>query len=282
METKITRGANEVIISDEKYTILIGERLNPTGRKRLTEALKNGDFSVVRQEAMVQVQGGADILDVNVGVAGVDEVSLIAEIVHLVMEAVDVPLCIDSNASRTLEVALKIYDGKPLVNSVNGEERSLVEILPLVKEYGAAVIGLPTDEKGIPNEVDRRLEIAQRIIERADSIGIPSHDVLIDCLAMTVGADSNAGLVTLETIHRIKKEFGVNITLGASNISFGLPDRNLLNGTFLAMTIAAGVNCPIVDVAKALPIVRASDLLLGRDRYAKRYTKAFRERSTSK
>ena len=175
--------------------------------------------------------------------------------------------------------ALKIYKGKPLVNSVSGEERSLGEILPLVKKYGTAVIGLPMDERGIPNDPDRRLAITQKILDRADSIGIAREDILIDPLAMTIGADGRAGGVILETIRRIKKEFGVNLTLGASNISFGLPDRDLLNGTFLAMAIAAGVNCPIVDVAKVLPIVRASDLVLGRDKYARRYTKTYREKN---
>jgi len=278
METKITRGSKEIVISDKHCTVLIGERLNPTGRKKLTEALKVGDLSLVKEEALAQVRSGADILDVNVGVAGVDEVSLISEVVHLVLESVEVPLCIDSNATRTLETALRLYKGKPLVNSVNGEERSLEEILPLVKEYGAAVIGLPGDEKGIPMDPERRLVITHKILDRAEAMGIPPENVVIDCLAMTVGADGKAGTVVLETIRKIRSEFGVNLTLGASNISFGLPDRALINSTFLAMAIAAGVNCPIVDAAKVLPVVRASDLILGRDMYARRYTKSYRER----
>jgi 5-methyltetrahydrofolate--homocysteine methyltransferase len=278
MQTKVTRESNEVIIGDETFTVLIGERLNPTGRKKLTEALEERRFELVSQEALSQVEAGADILDVNVGVSGADEVSLMVDVVHLLMETVQVPLCIDSNDPKTLEAALKIYRGKALVNSVNGEEHSLKEILPLAKMYGAAVIGLPADENGIPNEVDRRLEITHKIIDRAEAVGIPIEDVIIDCLAMTVGADAKAGILVLQTIQNIKKEFGVNLTLGASNISFGLPDRTLINGTFLSMAIANGINCPIVDAAKVIPIVRASDLILGRDTYARRYTKAYRER----
>jgi 5-methyltetrahydrofolate--homocysteine methyltransferase len=278
MQTKVSRESSEVVIGDEAFTVLIGERLNPTGRKKLSEALEEHNLDLVRQEAIAQVQAGADILDVNVGVTGVDEISLMVEVVHLVMATVQVPLCIDSNDPKTLEAALRIYKGKPLVNSVNGEERSLKEILPLVKQYGAAVIGLPGDEKGIPTDTERRLAITHKILERAEVMGISRENVIIDCLAMTVGADGKAGSVVLETIHKIKREFGVNLTLGASNISFGLPDRALINSTFLAMVIAAGVNCPIVDAAKVLPVVRASDLILGRDKYARRYTKSYRER----
>jgi 5-methyltetrahydrofolate--homocysteine methyltransferase len=281
MQTKVSRESNEVIIGDEAFTVLIGERLNPTGRKKLSEALKERNLDLVRQEAIAQVRAGADILDVNVGVTGVDEISLIVEVVHLVMETVQVPLCIDSNDPKTLEAALRIYKGKPLVNSVNGEERSLKEILPLVKEYGASVIGLPGDEKGIPTDPERRLVITHKILDRAEAMGISRENIVIDCLAMTVGADGKAGTVVLETIHKIKREFGVNLTLGASNISFGLPDRALINSTFLVMAIAAGVNCPIVDAAKVLPVVRATDLILGRDKYARRYTKSYRERQSS-
>ena len=280
METKITSATAEVIISPGGPTVLIGERINPTGKKKLSAALEAGDLELVRQEAKNQVQAGADILDVNVGAAGVDEVALLPEAVEAVMEVVEAPLCLDSNNPKALEAALKVYKGKALVNSVNGEERSLAEILPLVKEYGAAVVGLTIDDDGIANEVEKRFQIAEKIVERAAALGIPPEDVVIDSLAMAVGADTRAGLVTLEAVAKIRDGLGVNQTLGASNISFGLPDRRLLTGAFLVLAMGAGVTCPIVEAAKVRPIVLAADLALGRDDYARRYTQAFRQRQS--
>jgi 5-methyltetrahydrofolate--homocysteine methyltransferase len=177
-----------------------------------------------------------------------------------------------------LEAALKIYRGKPLISSVNGKEESLGEVLPLVKQYGAAVIGLTIDDEGIPSTSDRRVAIAHKIVERASARGIPREDIVIDCLVLAVGADTSAGMVTIEAVRKVKAELGVNQTLGASNVSFGLPDRDLLNSAFLAIVIAAGVTCPIVDVAKVLPAILAADLSLGRDKYAMRYIKAYRQR----
>jgi len=229
-------------------------------------------------EALAQVQAGADIIDINVGMLGVDEVSLLPRAVQAVMDAVDVPLCLDSASPQALAAALKAYKGKPLINSVTGEEHSLEKVLPLVREYGAAVIGLLQDDEGIPNNPERRLAIAGKIVDRAQAVGIPGHDIIIDCLAGTVGADTNAGLVTIETIRRVKAELGLNLTLGASNVSFGLPDRDLLNSAFVAMAIAAGVTCLIVDVARVRPMVLAADLVLGRDRHARRYIEAYRQR----
>jgi 5-methyltetrahydrofolate--homocysteine methyltransferase len=278
VKTKVSSAVKEVIIGDGRPTVLIGERINPTGKKKLAAALLAGDLEIVRQEALAQVQAGADILDINVGVAGMDEVALLPQAVQAVMETVDVPLCLDSSDPQALEVALKVYQGRPLINSVNGEERSLEAVLPLVKEHGAAVIGLTMDDEGIPNDADRRVSIARKIVERAEALGIPREAVIIDCLALTVGADSEAGLVSLETIREVKAELGVNLTLGCSNVSFGLPDRELLNSAFLAIAIAAGVTCPIVDVARARPTVLATDLALGRDKYAMRYIKAYRQR----
>ena len=179
---------------------------------------------------------------------------------------------------KALEAAIKLYQGKPLVSSVTGQEQSLKEMLPLVKEYGTAVIGLTIDDEGIPNDSERRVAIARNIVEQAEALGIPREDIIIDCLALTVGADSSAGLVTIEAIRQVKAELGVSLTLGVSNISFGLPDRNLLNSVFLAIAIAAGVNCPIVDVVKVRPIILAADLLMGRDEYAMRYIEAYRQR----
>jgi 5-methyltetrahydrofolate--homocysteine methyltransferase len=278
VKTKVSSAVKEVIIGDGRPTVLIGERINPTGKKKLAAALLAGDLEIVRQEALAQVQAGADILDINVGVAGMDEVALLPQAVQAVMETVDVPLCLDSSDPQALEVALKVYQGRPLINSVNGEERSLEAVLPLVKEHGAAVIGLTMDDEGIPNDADRRVSIARKIVERAEALGIPREAVIIDCLALTVGADSEAGLVSLETIREVKAELGVNLTLGCSNVSFGLPDRELLNSAFLAIAIAAGVTCPIVDVARVRPTVLSADLALGRDKYAMRYIKAYRQR----
>lgn len=278
METRVSSATKEVIIGQGHPTVLIGERINPTGKKRMSEALRAGNLEIVRDEALSQAQAGAAIIDVNIAAAGVDEVSLLPQAVQLVMETVEVPLCLDSPNPEVLEAALKVYRGKPLINSVTGEEHSLKKVLPLVKEYGAAVIGLAQDEQGVPKDAERRLAIAHKIIERAGAVGIPPEDVIIDCLALAVAADSGSGLVVLETIGRIKAELGVNLTLGLSNISFGLPDRNLLNSTFVAMALAAGVTCLIVDAAKVRPTVLAADLLLNQDAYARRYIGAYRER----
>jgi 5-methyltetrahydrofolate--homocysteine methyltransferase len=278
METRVSSATREVLITDEGPTVLIGERINPSGKKQLAEALKSGDFEVVRTEAIAQVEAGADILDVNVVCPGLDESSVLPAAIETIMAAVDVPLCIDINNPVALKEALKVYKGKPIVNSVTGEENSLNTILPLVKEYGAAVIGLTIDDEGIPKEPDRRAAIAHKIIEHAGALEIPPEDVIIDCLALTLGADSNAGTVTLEAIRKVREELGVNQTLGASNISFGLPDRNLVNHTFLALAIWSGVTCPTVDVAKVRPAVLSIDLILGRDRFAQRYIKDFRQR----
>jgi len=278
METRVSSATKEVLISGKGPTVLIGERINPSGKKKLAEALKTGNLDFIRQEALAQVKAGADILDVNVVTPGVDEVKVLPEVVKMVMEAVDLPLCIDINDPRALKEGLKVYKGKAIVNSVTGEEKSLAEILPIVKEHGAAVIGLTIDDGGIPKEADRRVAVARRIIERAGAIGIPPSDVIIDCLALTLGADSNAALVTLEAIRRVKAECDANQTLGASNISFGLPERPVINQAFLAVAIATGVTCPTVDAAKVRAAILATDLVLGRDRFAQRYIKDFRQR----
>ncbi|MCG2770035.1 MAG: dihydropteroate synthase, partial [Anaerolineae bacterium] len=241
METRISSATKEVVISYELPTRLIGERINPTGKKKLAAALEAGDLEMVRREALAQVEAGADILDINVGTPAVDEVALLPEVVQLVMETVDVPLCIDSSNPKALEAALKVYKGKALINSVSGEERSLEEILPLIKEAGAAVVGLTMGDEGIPQSADQRVAVAYKIMDRAAALGIPAEDVIIDCLALTLGADTSAGMITVETIRRIRAELGVNITLGASNVSFGLPDRNLLTSAFLSVVIFAGV-----------------------------------------
>jgi 5-methyltetrahydrofolate--homocysteine methyltransferase len=278
METRVSSPGKEVVIGDNQPTVLIGERINPTGKKKLAEGLKAGDLEIIRSEAVAQVQAGADILDVNVGTFGVDEVALLPRAVQAVMDIVDVPLCIDSNNLAALEAAVRIYKGKPLVNSVTGEERSLTRVLPLVREYEAAVIGLVQDDEGIPKDAGRRVSIARKIVNRAEAIGIDRKDVIIDCLAFAVGADTNSGPAVMEAIRTIKTELGVNMTLGASNISFGLPDRELINNAFVAMAIAAGITCLITDAAKVRSTVVAADLILGRDKHARRYIETYRQR----
>jgi 5-methyltetrahydrofolate--homocysteine methyltransferase len=278
METRVSSPGKEVVIGDNQPTVLIGERINPTGKKKLAEGLKAGDLEIIRSEAVAQVQAGADILDVNVGTFGVDEVALLPRAVQAVMDIVDVPLCIDSNNLAALEAAVRIYKGKPLVNSVTGEERSLTRVLPLVREYEAAVIGLVQDDEGIPKDAGRRVSIARKIVNRAEAIGIDRKDVIIDCLAFAVGADTSSGPAVMEAIRTIKAELGVNMTLGASNISFGLPDRELINNAFVAMAIAAGITCLITDAAKVRPAVVAADLILGRDKHARRYIETYRQR----
>jgi 5-methyltetrahydrofolate--homocysteine methyltransferase len=283
VETVLRSAKATVIISPERPTVLIGERINPTGKKRLAAALQSGDLSLVKQEAMAQVEAGADVLDVNVGAEGVDEASLLPKAVRLVMETVDVPVAIDTSNLQALAKALDVYrelapEGKPLVNSVNGEEERLAQVLPLVKEHRAAVIGLCMDDEGVPSTEERRVEIARKIVEQAEALDIPRVDVVIDCLALTVAADHTAGQVTLETIRRVREELGVNMTLGASNVSFGLPVREVLDWAFLAMAIREGVNAPIVNAARVRQAVLAVDVLLGRDEFAMRYVKHYRKK----
>ncbi len=278
MKTMVSSAAKEVLISDDQATVLIGERINPTGKKKLAAALQSGDMKLVCKEAIAQTQAGADILDINVGVSGIDETTLLPQVVQAVMEVVDVPLSIDSDNPKSLKAALRLYQGKPIINSVTGQERSLNEVLPLVKEYGAVVIGLTMDDEGIPMDPDRRVAIAHKIVDRAETLDIPREDIIIDCLALTIATDNRAGLMTLQAISKVKSELGVNQTLGASNISYGLPDRDVLNSAFLTLAITAGVTCPTIDVAKVRQAVLATDLLLGRDGYARRYIKAYRQR----
>jgi len=213
---------------------------------------------------------------VNVGVPGEDETKLLPEVISVVTSAVDVPICIDSPNRDAIEAALKACPGRPLINSVNGEEASMQRILPLAKHYGASVIGLTLDEDGIPEDAAGRFTVARKIIDRADSVGVPLESIIIDPLVLTVGADSNAARVTLDTIALLRAEYGVNINLGASNVSFGLPERHTLNQAFLATAMSAGASCAITDVAKLGATARATDLLLGRDNHGARYIKHYR------
>jgi 5-methyltetrahydrofolate--homocysteine methyltransferase len=234
------------------------------------------DLGYVRQLAVQQADAGADLLDVNVGVPGLDDVKVLPEVVDAVAQVVDSPLCIDTANSEALAAALPVAPGKPLVNSVNGEESSLKSVLPLVRERGAAVIGLTMDEDGIPSDPEARAAIAERIVERAVQMGMPTEDVVIDPLVLTVGADAYAGAVTLRTIELVRERLGLNVNLGATNVSFGLPQRPTLNQAFLALAIKAGATCMITDPAKLGLAIRATELLLGRDEYAGRYISLFR------
>lgn len=278
--TTISSASKTVEINRSNPTVIIGERINPTGRKKVLAALKEGDFDQVRKDAQDQVEAGALILDVNAGVPGADEPALLVDVLGAVMEVTDVPLCIDTADAEALARALENYEGKALINSVNGEEESLEAVLPLAAEHGAAVIGLCMDDDGIPPTAEARLAVAAKIIERADKMGVPVEDVVIDPLALTMGSDSNAGKIALDTVELVKEQFGVNVTMGASNISFGLPDRHYINSTFIAMAIHAGMTCPITNplVEEVRTAILAADLTMGRDEYGMNWIKAYRER----
>lgn len=278
MQTSLKSKTKEVKITTDGAITIIGESINPTRRKKLTAALLAGEMEYIFELAKSQIDTGADVLDVNVGASGVEEVMVLPKVAIAISEQFNVPLCLDSSNREALAAALKVVPGKPLVNSVNGEEASLNALLPLIKEYGAAVIGLTMDDNGIPPEAEARVKIAGKILERAAKLGIPVEDVVIDPLVLTVGADPKAGQVTLRTIQLVRKEFGVNINLGASNVSFGLPDRHTVNQAFLALGAGAGASCVITNPEKLTPIIRASDLLLGRDAFAGRFIKDFRKR----
>ena len=281
LTTTLSFKNNKVFISRDNPTVMIGERINPTGRKAVLQALQENNFDIVRSDAINQVNAGAGVLDVNAGVPGADEVALLPQVLQEVMGVVDVPLAIDTANPQALAAALRVYDGKALINSTNGEEKNLSTVLPIAKEFGAAVIGLCMDENGIPPTPQARLAVADKIINRAVALGIPIEDVVIDPLAMTLGADHKSGQVTLRAIRLIVAEFGVNITMGASNISFGLPDRKYVNATFMAMAIQAGLTCPITNplVTEINTAVLAADLAMGRDEYGMGWIRAYRKRS---
>ena len=276
MKTTLSSETKSIDIDTSGPLTMIGEKINPTGRNRLVAALKEGSLDYVVDLAIRQVDDGADVLDINVGVPGIDEVAAMRDVIRAVTSAVDVPLCIDSPNHDSIAAGLEASPGRPLVNSVNGEERSLSVVLPLVKQYDAAVIGLTLDEDGIPETAQARFAVARKIIDRADSHGIPLESIVIDPLVLTVGADADAARVTLETIALLRAEYGVNINLGASNVSFGLPDRPVVNKAFLAMAMQAGASCAITDVTTMTATIRAADLLRGRDPSGTRYIKRFR------
>jgi len=276
MNTVLRGSHSEAIIGPDRPFVIIGEKINPTGNKRLAAALQEGNLGPVRELATRQVAWGADILDINVGVPGLDEVKMMVLVIEAIRDAVDVPLCIDSGKAEILAAGIGACPGKPVVNSVSAETRQLESILPVVKDRGAAVIGLTITDAGIPATAEGRLEAATRIVERATKMGIPQEDVVIDPLVLTVGSDSGAALTTLQSIELIRRELGTSVNLGASNVSFGLPDRPTLNQAFLAMAMQAGATCSITDPVRLGAVARAGDVLLGRDPHAGRYLKYFR------
>lgn len=289
METILKSKETTVVVSPQRPTVLIGEKISAAARNDLANALRRGDLSPLLEEAKSQVAAGADVLEVNVGAPGVDEVEWLPKAARMILESVDVPMSIDTTDFEALEATLAIHReiapcAKPLINSVNGEERYLRGILPLAAEYGAAVIGMALDDggasgrQGIPQTPGARLAVARKIVERAEALGIPREDVVVDCMALSVSTDPEAGRITLEAIRRVRKELGVNMTLGPGNVSFGLPERENLRWAFMAMAIQNGVNCPIVNVSRDRPFILAIDVMLGRDPYAERYIAAYRQR----
>ena len=279
MRTTLRSATREVVIGDDQPFCIIGERINPTGRKLFQEQLRAGDLSRVAIDVAQQVKGGAMVLDVNMGVPLADETDLMVRAVTLIQEITDLPLCIDSSVVEALEAGLATYQGKALVNSVTAEDERLEAILPLVKRYGAAIIALPNDEFEIPDDPARRLELVAKIVEVATgTYGIAIEDILIDPLAMPIGADTTLVAKTLETISLIHARYGLNMTLGASNVSFGMPDRATIGSTFLAMAASSGLTSAIMDARspELVRAVRASDLLLDHDPWGAAWISAHR------
>ncbi len=271
MKTTLKGTNREVIIDTEGPVVIIGESINPTRRKKLVETLSRHDFDFAVQLGKSQVEAGAEVLDVNVGYPGVDDVALLPATVKALQAEIEVPLCLDSPNPAALEAALKVIQGKALINSVNGEEKSLAAVLPLARDFDAAVIGLVMDDEGITHDPEKRLRIAEKILERATGMGIKEENVIIDPLAMAVSADPMACLVTLETIRLVHEKLGLNITQGASNMSFGLPGREHLNNAHMALSIWNGLSCPIANPNKITAFVRAVDLVRKRDDFAMRF-----------
>ncbi|MEE9316232.1 MAG: dihydropteroate synthase [bacterium] len=280
MATIVTSKNRKVEFGKGFPTAVIGERINPTGKKKLAEDLSKGKFDILVQEALSQKEAGADILDVNVAVSGVDETTILSKAVLKVLEVSGLPVCIDSSNPEALKKALEVYPYKSLVNSVTGQEKSLKAVLPLVKKFGASVVGLTMDDSGIPQTADKRFAVAKHIIEVAESYGIPREDIVIDCLCLTQATETNSAVVTLKTLTRVSRELGVATVLGVSNISFGMPDRKIINLSFLSQAISQGLNAAIVDptIEGMVETILASDFLAGRDSYGKRYLKYYREK----
>ena len=278
-DTIISSASQEVVIGFDRPFAVIGERINPTGRKLLAEEMKNGDFSRVEADALAQVAAGATILDINAGIALADEPAILAKTIQLVQALVDVPLCIDSSIIDALEAGLAVYKGKALLNSVTGEDESLDRVLPLVKKYGAAVVAISNDDTGISQDINVRFEVAKKIVQRAADYGIPASDVVVDPLVMPVGAINTSGRQVMELVHRLRNELKVNTTCGASNFSFGLPNRNGVNCAFIACAVASGMTSAIINPmhAEVMLGVRGGNLMMGHDPECKDWIKAYRD-----
>lgn len=279
MATILTGKDCEVKFGPGLPTVIIGERINPTGKKNLAEELKEDKLNMVEKDAIKQTEAGADIIDVNVGAVGVNEEEMLVKAVKKVMEVTNKPICIDSANPAAIVRAIRAYPYKALINSVNGEERSMKSILPLVKKSGSAVICLAMDDKGIPDSVEGRFNIAKKIIQEAESLGISKNDIVIDCLAMAAATDSNSAKVTLGTLKKVTEELDVSTTLGVSNISFGMPNRPILNMNFLSMAILNGLSAPIVDplTTGLVEAIRAADFIAGKDPYGINYISIYRK-----
>ena len=286
-DTIISSATKEVVIGFERPFVIIGERINPTGRKILAAEMAEGDFSRVELDALAQVAAGAHMLDINAGIPLADEPAILADAIKLVQSVTEVPLCIDSSIVEALEAGLKVYQGKALVNSVTGEEDRLEAVLPLVAKHGAAVVAISNDETGISEDPDVRFEVAKKIVERAADHGIGHADIVVDPLVMPIGAINTAGKQVMHLLRRLKEELRVNTTCGASNVSFGLPNRNGINGAFLSMSMAAGLTSAITNPlhAEVLQSVMAADVMMGHDpdctNWIRRYREPLAERGDS-
>ena len=278
-DTVISSASKDVVIGFEQPFVVIGERINPTGRKLLAEEMKAGDFSRVEADALAQVAAGAQILDINAGIPLADEPAILAESIKLVQSISDVPLCIDSSIVAALEAGLEAYEGKALLNSVTGEEERLEQVLPLVKKHGCAVIAISNDDTGISEDINVRFDVAKKIVQRAGDYGIPSEDVVVDPLVMPIGAVNSAGRQVMELVHRLRTELKVNTTCGASNLSFGLPNRNGLNAAFISMAIGGGMTSAITNPlhAELMQSVRGANVVMGNDPECAQWIRACRE-----
>jgi 5-methyltetrahydrofolate--homocysteine methyltransferase len=284
LETTLRSATAEVVIGHDRRFCLIGERINPTGRRIFQEQLRAGDLSAIERDVIAQVEGGADVLDVNMGVPMTDEPELLAQAIRLVQSLTDKPICIDSSVVEALEAGLAAYQGRALVNSVTAEDDRMALILPLVKKYDAAIIALPNDAEEIPMEADRRLELVQHIVDVATGeYGIAKRDIVIDPLAMPIGADTSVVNTTLETMRRIRDVHGLNMTCGASNVSFGMPDRHTLGAAFLPMAMTAGLTSAIMDTRtpQIVNAVKAADLLLDHDAWGGEWIAAHRKKQAA-
>ena len=278
-KTLVSSATKEVVIGYDQPFVMIGERINPTGRKLLSEEMSKGDFSRVEQDTLAQVAAGAQMLDVNAGIPLADEPKILADTIKLVQSLTDVPLSIDSSIVAALQAGLEVYQGKALLNSVTGEEERLEAVLPLVKKYSCAVVAISNDETGISEDPDVRFAVAKKIVDRAKDYGIPSSDIVVDPLVMPIGALNSAGMQVIKLVRRLQEELKVNTTCGASNVSFGLPNRNGINAAFLAMGIASGLTSAITNPLheSVMQSVLGADVMMGNDPNCVRWIKRYRQ-----